>query len=443
MKQLLTLFLLLSFGYVGPAQIITTIAGGGTVVGGDGGMATDCSLETPTGVAVDGAGNFYICERDAHRVRKVNAAGVITTFAGTGVAGYSGDSGPASSAKLTSPYCIAVDASGVVYIGDASTVRVVNTAGIISTIAGSGVVGFGGDGGPATLAQLNGPSGLAVDHSGNIYVADKKNHRLRKVGTDGNITTIAGTGSVSFNGEGIPATTANLYEPSGVTIDAAGNLFVLEYINPRVRKITTSGIITTIAGNGTTGYSGDGGTAASATFDRPIGIVSDKNGDVYIGATFNNRIRKVHTNGVITSVVGNGFPGSAGDGGPATAAQLHAPTGVAIDAAGNLFVCSFYGNKVRKITNIVGAVNYNTCQSVAGIETFPNPSAGSFSVRVSSTESSSMSIVVTDLLGRQVLTKSASTNTDVPIDMNVANGWYVVAAIVNSRVLSEKIYLVR
>jgi trimeric autotransporter adhesin len=444
MKKLLPLIILLLVCRIASAQIITTVAGGGTVIGGDGGMATDCSLQTPVGVVVDGAGNFYICERDAHRVRKVTVDGAITTFAGTGVAGFSGDGGPATSAMLNSPYCIALDAAGVVYIGDVSTVRKVNTAGIISTVAGNGVVGFGGDSGPATLAQLNGPSGLTIDHSGNIIIADKKNHRLRRVGADGIITTIAGTGSVSYNGENIPATAANLYEPSGVTIDATGNLFVLEYINPRVRKIATSGIITTIAGNGTTGYSGDGGLATLAAFDRPIGIVCDKYGDVYIGATFNNRIRKVSTSGLITSVAGNGLPGSAGDGGAATAAQLYAPTGVAIDPAGNLFVCSFYADKVRKISNMVGVGDGVLRNGSLGeMEIYPNPSSGRFSVSVAAPQTAIIDITVSDLLGRRVLSKTAETNTEVPLDLHVPNGVYVVTVVASGAQLTEKMYLIK
>ena len=232
---------------------IETVAG--YVPLGDGGAATAAALMNPGGVAVDAAGTLYIADTDNNRIRKVTTAGVITTVAGNGLAGAGGDGGQAVFASLHSPHGVAVDAAGNLYIADTDNnrIRKVTPAGIITTVAGTGISGHSGDGGPATAARLNYPVGVAVDAAGNLYIADTGNSRIRKVTPAGVITTLAGTGIGGYSGDGGPATAAQLKYPFGVAVDAAGNLYIADSGNNSIRKVTPAGIITTVAGNGTAG----------------------------------------------------------------------------------------------------------------------------------------------------------------------------------------------
>jgi sugar lactone lactonase YvrE len=325
--------------------IITTVAGGGT--GGDGGPATSAELGTPFGVAVDAFRNIFIA--GPNRIRRVSNAGIITTVAGNGFEGYSGDGGPATSAKLFAPHGVAVDAFGNIFIADGGNhrIRKVSPAGIITTVAGNGSLDYSGDGGPATSAALAWPYSVAVDASGNIFIADSFNNRIRKVSPAGIITTVAGGGT---GGDGGAATSAVLYMPYGVAIDAWGNLFIAETFGNRIRKVSPSGIITTVAGNGSFGgYSGDGGLATAAQLNMPYGVAVDASGNLFIADSFNDRIRKVSaSSGIITTVAGNGSQGYSGDGGLATAAELSVPYGVAVDAAGNLFIAD-NNNRIREV----------------------------------------------------------------------------------------------
>jgi hypothetical protein len=257
------------------AIIIDTVAGNGSWgYSGDGGPATEAMLSYPRGVAVDASGNIYIADLYNHRIRKVDTSGIITTVAGNGDEGYSGDGGPATEAMLDFPFGVAVDASGNIYIGDTHNYRIrkVDTSGIITTVAGNGAWGYSGDGGPATEAMLDFPCDVAVDASGNLYIGDVYNQRIRKVDTSGIINTVAGNGSWGYSGDGGPATEAQLHGPFGVTVDASGNLYIADYDNQRIRKVDTSGIITTVAGNGSRGYSGDGGPATDAMLNHPRDI---------------------------------------------------------------------------------------------------------------------------------------------------------------------------
>ena len=332
------------------AGTIATIAGTGTAgYSGDGGRATAAQLSGPDAVAVDGRGNVYIADRENNRVRRVSASGTITTIAGTGVAGFSGDGGPATAAQLNLPSGVAVDARGTVYIADLANnrVRAVNPAGTIVTIAGTGVRGITGNGGPATSAQLNSPGGVAVDGKGNVYFAEGA--RVRKVGSDGTITTVAGTGVRGFSGDGGLATAARLNGPEGVAVDALGSVYVADYSNSRVRKVSPAGTITTIAGNGRTGVAGDGGPANEARVSAPVGVAVDQRGNVYISDEIGQRVRMVGRNGTITTIAGTAGAGSSGDGGPATSARLNVPYGVAVDGNGDVYITEYTGNRVRKI----------------------------------------------------------------------------------------------
>jgi sugar lactone lactonase YvrE len=275
----------------------------------------------------------------------------IGTFAGTGVSGYTGDGGPATSAELNSPYGVSLDASGNVYIADTlnSVIRKVDPIGKITTIAGTGTNGYSGDGGPATSAGLWAPYRAAADRAGNVYIADYNNNRIRKVDTTGTIITIAGTGTQGYNGDGIPATTAQLSLPGAVAVDGNGNLYIVDTWNNRIRKIDTSGMINTIAGTGFAGVLGDGGPATSAQVNEPEGIAVDSSGNVYIADYGNSKIRKIDTSGIISTIAGTGSIGSSGDGGPATAAFLKLPTGVAVDRAGNVYIADNQNSRVRKV----------------------------------------------------------------------------------------------
>jgi hypothetical protein len=360
---------------------ITTVAGSGPAgsgtgaFSGDGGPATSAQLSEPAGAAVDAAGNLFIADQLNNRVRKVTAAtGVITTVAGTGTAGFSGDGGPASSATLSGPSGVAVDAAGNLFIADVNNHRVRKVAaatGVITTVAGTGIPGFAGDGGPATSAQLDFPTSVAVDGAGNLFIADINNHRIRKVAAaTGVITTVAGGGN-SFPGDGGLATSASLRGHIGLAIDAAGNLFIADHFNSRVRKVATAtGVITTVAGSGTAGFggfSGDGGPATSANLSGPSGVAVDAAGNLFIADVNNHRVRKVAAaTGVITTVAGSGtagFGGFSGDGGPAASAQFNHPIGVAVDSAGNLFIADMLNHRVRRVAG-VAAVSSTQTQSI-------------------------------------------------------------------------------
>ena len=313
----------------------------GLRVSGDGGPAVEAWLDSPRGVAVDLAGNLYIADTYNHRVRRVDATGTITTIAGTGERGFSGDGGPASQAQLDFPYDVAADRAGNVYIADSYNhrIRKVDATGTITTIAGSGGWGFGGDGGPAVEAQFREPEGVAVDGLGNLYIADTYNYRIRKVDATGTITTIAGTGERGFSGDGGPASQAQLSAPYDVAVDGAGNVYFADNTNHRIRKVDAAGTITTFAGTGEKGFSPDEGPAVEASLGYPRGVAVDGPGNVYIAA--GSRIRKVDSTGTITTIAGRGgFFG--GDGGPAVEAQFHYPSGMAVDVAGNLYIGCFF-----------------------------------------------------------------------------------------------------
>ena len=334
------------------AQIITTIAGNGTTgYSGDGGAATSAELNTPSGVTVDGTGNIYIADYSNNRVRKVSTSGIITTVAGNGKAGYSGDGGPATSAELFNPTGVAVDGLGNIYIADKynNRIRKVSTSGTISTVAGNGKAGYSGDGGSATSAELFNPTGVAVDGLGNIFIADRNNNKIRKVSASGIISTVAGGGHNGL-GDGSAATNAVLKSPYCVAVDSSGNIYIADGDNLRIRKVSISGIINTVAGNGTAGYSGDGGPATSAELGVQAGVAVDDSGNIYLVDYNNIRIRKVSTSGIISTVAGNGTTGYSGDGGPATSAELNYPNGVAVDGSGNIYIADYYNQRIRKVS---------------------------------------------------------------------------------------------
>ena len=330
---------------------ISTIAGTGTAgFGGDGSAGAKALVSFPTGVAVDSSGNVYIADSLNRRIRKLTSSGNISTVAGNGNYSYSGDSGQATSAQLNTPQAVAVDySSGNLYIADTANnvVRRVTAAGVISTIAGNGTAGSAGDGSAATSAQLNSPQGIAVDTNGNVYIADTQNARVRKI-VNGTINTVAGSGTPGFGGDNGSATSAQLNYPAGLAVDGSGNLYIADFSNNRIRKVNSGGTITTLAGNGLAGYTGDGSAAANAQLTTPVAVTTDASGNVYIADTGNNAVRVVNSSGIISTVAGNGLGGYSGDDGPAISAMVGNPSGVAVDASGNLYV-SDGSVRVRKI----------------------------------------------------------------------------------------------
>ncbi len=322
---------------------LKTIAGNGTAgYSGDRGPAPVAELNNPDGISFDRQGNLYITDELNNVIRKVDTAGNISTVAGNGTAGFSGDGGPATKAELNSPYGVTADSAGNLYIQDTGNARIreVDTTGTITTIAGNGTFGYTGDGGPAKNAELNVNQGARFDAAGNLYLADCANGAIRKIDTSGVITTVAGNGTNGFSGDGAPATSAELDCPSGVAIDATGELFIADFFNNRIRKVDAKGIITTIAGNSAYGYGGDGGPAASATLNLPNDVALDASGDLYLADTGNNRIRKIDTTGAISTVAGGlNNAGSAG---------VDSPAAVTVDANNNLYFSDTVNNAVRE-----------------------------------------------------------------------------------------------
>lgn len=397
------------------------------------GFCDNCSSTTyaiadPTRGVFDKNGNYYFAScLGGNRIRKINSIGIISTVAGNGTSAYAGDGGPATVAQLNSPVAVKFDTSGNMFIADFGNFRIRKVDKLtnnISTIAGVGIGGYNGDEIPATSAQF-GVNDICLDTSGNIYVADYNGRRVRKIDPAGIIHTIAGVGTIGYSGDGGPATSAEL-SPNGITIDAAGNIYIADPYANVVRKINTSGVITTIAGNGNWIFAGDGIQATNAQI-QPAHIAIDNDNNIYVGDGFNKRVFTIKTSGMLYCVAGNGMGGFNGDGGPATAASLDYPSGVSIDPCGNLFITEAGNKRIRKVTfnptcNPAGVAEAAT--PTHSIYLYPNPT--NTQLTITATEKIN-TLQVTNALGQPLLYRQYPGTEQVPLDVShLPPGLYIL-----------------
>jgi hypothetical protein len=442
MRHLYKIFIpLFLFAVSAQAQIvITTYAGTGATDGylGDGDVATAALLSNPTDIAFDSKHNLYICDFNNNVIRRVDTAGIITNFAGTGLGhgttaggSYSGNGGPAVNADLNGPYAIAIDKHDNVYFADGynHVVRKVDTAGIITLFAGDHGVGYSGDNDSAIHAQLNNPVGLAVDDTGNVFIADDHNNVIRKVNTAGIITTYAGNDTTGHTGNGGPARAATLNLPLGVAIDKKGNLYIADAQNNVVRKVDTAHIISDFAGYDTThGYMGDGGPATAAQLYYPVHLSVDDSFNVYIADADNSVVRKVNAAGIITTIAGNDSFGFSGDGGDPLLATLYLPHAAVKGPDGFIYIADRGNMAIRRIGPADHTSTTVVWRNGNALQAYPNPSNGKFVLKVVSTYNEEAKIVVCDVMGRVVNTFTATTNQSLTLSSGLAPGTYFVNA---------------
>ncbi len=423
-----------------PKFVISTFAGTGTgEYSGDSGKAVEAGINEPWGMVLDNSGALFFADQVNCRVRKI-VDGTISTVAGDGTCGYTADAVAATSAQLNYPTHLAFNSSGNLYIADTFNhrIRMIAASGNISTVAGTGDMGYYGDDAAATAAYLNYPTGIAVDSSGNLYIADTYNHVIRKVATGGTITTFAGDNTAGSKGDGGPATEASLRYPTGLAFDSAGNLYIADSNNHRIRKITSDGIISTVAGSGVYGFSGDGGPATDATLEYPDGVYVDKAGNMYIVDTVSSRVRMVGTDGIIQTIAGNGRYGNKGDGGLATSAQLRFPAAILMNSIGNLYLADTQNNKIRLLTPYVDPGSGSTTPAIkaAGVVTagefgaFTSVAPGTW-VEIHGTNLASRSRSWTDTDFSSGKAPTSLEGTRVTIDGQAAYIAYVSATQVN------------
>lgn len=442
------LFIVFATYHAGAQLMILTKAGKGVEgYAGDGSRADTCQLHWPEAIAITDSNDIYIADADNNVIRRIDGhTGIITTVvgsgyrAGTGLGGYSGDGGAATAARLWYPSGIAVDDIGNLYIADQRNdrIRKVDTFGTITTIAGSGLPGFSGDGGSAVTAKLSHPTRVALDAAGNLFIADSGNNRIRKVDAAGTITTVAGSGINGYSGDGGSALAAELSTPIDMAIDATGNIFIADYSNNRIRKVDAAGTITTYAGISIPGFAGDGGPATAANIFQPSGIAVDGAGNVYFSDLANFRVRKIDPAGIITTVAGNGDPGYNGDNMQATNARLWFPEGIALDSRGQLFICDKGNDRIRLVT---GVLDINTIShEQLSLRLFPNPNDGDFTVNFSSPVEEQVHLVIASITGQKVRDIIASANSLIQVSLRgVAPGIYHLSAATAHGVLNERV----
>ena len=413
-------------------QFIYTVAGNGIAAEfGDGGQATVAELHSPNGIALDDTGNIYVSDNEGYTIRKIELkTGIISTYAGSGKGGFGGDGGPATAAKLLSPEGMTFDKHGNLYFAEIfnQRIRKVSPKGIISTYVGTGSSGYSGDSGKATAATLNEPVSVSVDSAGNIYVVDELNNAIRRVTPAGIITTVAGNGIAGYKGDGGPATAAELTTPTEVAFDSLWNMYISDDDN-RIRKVdVNTGIITTVAGTGGESFSGDGGPATAAEIDGPVGITLDKAGNLFIVDNDNSRIREVYAStGIINTVVGSGATGFAGDSGAATAAAMDLPYYMKLDGYHNLYFVDGGNNRVRMVTGVTGIQSITN--GIQDIFVYPCPASTYLNISSTGIFEKGTTISLHSILGQCIWTKDISLGTrtlTVPVS-NLTSGIYLIS----------------
>jgi len=428
-----------------PQYIITTVVGNGTAgYFGNLGPAKQAEINGPCKLAFDTSGNLYFADEGNYVIREVATNGTITTVIGDGVENYYGDGGPPLQAEILQTCGVTVDSAGDIYFAQENSadpsIREAAKGGNVSTIAGSAPVsgtpvaaGYGGDGGPATSALVNAPYAMALDTAGNLYFADSGNNRIRVIGTNGIINTVAGNGNAGFSGDGGQALQADLHTPDGVALDAAGNLYIADTLNHRIRKVTRStGVITTIAGTTTNGYSkaDDGGPAAKAQLNYPKDVAVDESGNVYVVDSWNLRIRMITPGGTIYTIAGSGSYSNAGDGGPATSAGFNFPLGIALGPNGAIYISDTGNNEIRMLTPVPAV---NGTLSVGSCGAFSSASPGAW-VEIYGTNLATATHLWTtsDFIGNTAPTSLAGTSVTIGGQNAVVS--YVGSGQVNAQV---------
>ena len=447
MKRTILLSLIIGFvsSFNSIAQV-SIIAGNGVAgFAGDSSAATGAEIYGPAGIAIDGQGNKYFADQANNRVRKILPTGIILTIAGTGTAGYSGDSSLATSAKLNGPVGVAVDTAGNVYIVDKGNnrIRKVDNTGMITTIAGTGVAGFYGDNGPATAAKLSSPSGIAVDNKGNIYIADRTNIRVRKINSAGIITTFAGSGYYGYNGDNYPsASLAGLSFVSAVAVDKIGNVYIADKSDNRIRKVDTFNKIHTIAGDNSSGFHTDGLAATNTSFYGPNGLAVDSLGNVYVSDELNYRIRRIDFNDqTVETIVGTGVSGYNGDSASGKVTQLGDCKGIAVDNAGNLYFSDWSNNRVMHVTSTVAVKQVHT--DISDVSIYPNPGDGVFTFNVSSNSNEQAHLIITSVTGAKIREMDTKTNVPVSVNLDAPTGLYIISVTTANAKWSGKLEIVK
>lgn len=419
------LFLPVAYHCYGQTGIIVTVAGTGSEgYSGDGGAAAACELSHPKEIVFDNSGNLFVADENNFRIRKMDAtSGVISTFYNCGAS--------------NAPAGIATDGDGNIFYANRPSNKIfkLSPTGTLTTYAGNGGPAFSGDGGPATSARINHPADVTIDADGNVYIADQYNHRIRKVqaGTQ-IISTFAGNGTAGFNGDGGAATAASLHLPTGVSTDNAGNVYIADNSNHRIRKVAVDGTITTVAGTGVAGFGGDGGPANTAALYNPTDVTTDGRGALYIADLNNNRIRKVDVDGNISTIAGNGFTGYSGDGGSALDAMLYFPSGITVNAAGNLYIADQLNHRIRMVTGVTGTNDINPRHA---IDIFPNPAK--WVTTVTSPTNIFNRLRVTDQLGR-IIYSCDVTGQETRIDLStIPPGCYLLTMQGDNNAVSKKL----
>lgn len=427
MKQIIEknfnkIFILLSFFFFvnAKAQYVSTFAG--STQGFVNGTATTAKFNWPMGIAIDTEGTIFVVDSANYVIRKITSAGVVSTFAGSGIGGFA--DGIASVAQFNGIDGLAVDTAGNVYVADTNNhrIRKISAAGVVSTLAGS-TQGYAN--GTGTAARFNNPSGVAVDAAGNVFVTDTYNYRIRKITPAGVVSTLAGSGIAGFaNGSG---TAAQFNKTYGIAVNDTGSIFVADALNHRVRKITASGVVTTFAGS-VYGYANGNGTTAK--FSYPYGITVDATDNVYVTDAEDNRIRKITIAGMVSTLAGSGIGGFAD--GIGTTAQFINPCGVTVDAVGSVFISDATNHRIRKITNSLSTADYNQNQVLI----YPNPVSSIINIDLG--DSIASKVILFDMNGRVMQTENIVNSSGIEIS-NLANGMYLMQITTDKGVVSKKI----